>query len=222
MSKLVDSSKIRILANDCGYALTTQPCENNGSCTWMMQFPYFNCDRGGGGALESLFWDPQDVLRKKEVSAELYASIHGQGGARQGGFCLSVSPLFVSSEVSLDCGFSSSSQHAKFALMKRKWRQKNRLEKGTLCSLLFLVPVTRQRQPVTGEKVSVVTVVFSKSQNSSCVSVSCCGQTGSTLLGWILLGLCKRILAEQTAPLWRKVCADIIEDFCDFDGLVLC
>lgn len=56
----------RAIFNGLIVPVTAQPWENNSPCTWMMQFPYFNRDKGGR-ALESLLWDPQDVLRKKSA-----------------------------------------------------------------------------------------------------------------------------------------------------------
>lgn len=84
---------------------------------------------------------------EEEVSTELYASIQGQGGARQGGLHHCVSSLLVSSRASLECGVASPTQDAmvllcfvigweftitqppltwiEFALMKGKWKHKS-------------------------------------------------------------------------------------------------
>lgn len=55
--------------------------KNNGPCAWMMQFPYFNRDKGGR-LLESLLRDPQDVLRKKSEQSCTLAlgavEVHGR------------------------------------------------------------------------------------------------------------------------------------------------
>lgn len=75
---------------------TSQPWENNGPCTWMMQFPYFNRDKGGSSGI--IVMRPTGCP-EEEVSAELYASIQGQGGARQGGLHHCVSSLLVSSRL---------------------------------------------------------------------------------------------------------------------------
>lgn len=85
--------------------VTAQAWENNGPCTWMMQFPYFNRDKGGQSS--GIIVMRPTGCPEEEVSAELYASIQGQGGARQGSLHLGVSSLSVSSRVSLDRGVTS-------------------------------------------------------------------------------------------------------------------
>lgn len=97
---------------------------------------------------------------EEEVSAELYASIQGQGGAWQGGLNCCVSSLSVSSRVSLERGAASATQDAmtllcyaiggeftinqlpltwiEFAVMKRKWKHKNwKAQKLELCRAYF-------------------------------------------------------------------------------------
>lgn len=112
----------------------------------MMQFPYFKCDKGGQSS--GIIVVRPTGCPEEEVSAELYASIQGQGGAQQGGSHHCVPSLLVSSKkVSLERGVESPTQDAMnflyffigweftitqppltwidFALMKRKWKHKS-------------------------------------------------------------------------------------------------
>lgn len=96
-----------ILFPELMFLLTAKPWENNGSCTWMMQFPYFSHDKGGW-ALESLLKDPQDVLRKNSA---LSCTLAFRASEVHGREVRTTPPLFlVSSSVSLESGVASSSQ----------------------------------------------------------------------------------------------------------------
>ena len=71
-----------------------------------MQLPYFNCDKGRrGGQSSGIIVMRSTGCPEEEVRAELYASIQGQGGARQGGSHRCVSSLSLSPRrVSLERG----------------------------------------------------------------------------------------------------------------------
>lgn len=112
----------------------------------MMQFPYFSRDKWGQSS--GIIVMRPTGCPEEEVRAELYASIQGQRGARQGGLHHCVSSLSVSSRVSLERGVvptlpqdamnivclvlgweftitQPSLTWIEFALMKRKWKHKS-------------------------------------------------------------------------------------------------